>query len=125
VKSPAEMKGFKFGVPFDFAMHNFLLRYYLAEGGGRSGQGRADPPRGSVLGETRGLRERAARVPGQMSLDRRWMKPTSVEDRALVERIGPRGSPSRLRPGGSPHLRRRAASGFCTSRPESTPASAR
>src|SRR5712692_8623747 len=33
VKSPAEMKGFKFGVPFDFSMHNFLLRYYLAEGG--------------------------------------------------------------------------------------------
>ena len=27
------MKGFKFGVPFDYSMHNFLLRYVLAEGG--------------------------------------------------------------------------------------------
>ena len=33
VKSAADMKGFKFGVPFDFSMHNFLLRYVLAEGG--------------------------------------------------------------------------------------------
>src|SRR5262244_428545 len=33
VKSAAEMKGFKFGVPFDFSMHNYLLRYFLAEGG--------------------------------------------------------------------------------------------
>lgn len=27
------MKGFTFCVPFDYSMHNFLLRYYLAEGG--------------------------------------------------------------------------------------------
>lgn len=33
VKSAREMKGFKFCVPFDYSMHNFLLRYYLAEGG--------------------------------------------------------------------------------------------
>jgi nitrate/nitrite transport system substrate-binding protein len=33
VKTAAEMKGFKFGVPFDYSMHNFLLRYVLAEGG--------------------------------------------------------------------------------------------
>jgi len=33
VKSAKEMKGFKFAVPFDYSMHNFLLRYYLAEGG--------------------------------------------------------------------------------------------
>lgn len=33
VKSAAEMKGFRFCVPFDFSMHNYLLRYYLAEGG--------------------------------------------------------------------------------------------
>jgi nitrate/nitrite transport system substrate-binding protein len=33
VKSAKEMKGFKFCVPFDYSMHNFLLRYYLAEGG--------------------------------------------------------------------------------------------
>ncbi len=33
VKSASEMRGFKFAVPFDYSMHNFLLRYYLAEGG--------------------------------------------------------------------------------------------
>jgi nitrate/nitrite transport system substrate-binding protein len=33
VKSPAEFKGFKFGVPFDYSMHNFLLRYVVAEAG--------------------------------------------------------------------------------------------
>jgi nitrate/nitrite transport system substrate-binding protein len=33
VKNAADMRGFKFCVPFDYSMHNFLLRYYLAEGG--------------------------------------------------------------------------------------------
>lgn len=33
VKSAKDMKGFKFAVPFDYSIHNFLLRYYLAEGG--------------------------------------------------------------------------------------------
>ena len=32
-RSPANWKGFKFAVPFEFSMHNFLLRYYLAEAG--------------------------------------------------------------------------------------------
>ena len=33
VTGPRDMKGFTFAVPFDQSMHNFLLRYYLAEGG--------------------------------------------------------------------------------------------
>src|SRR2546427_240718 len=33
VKQAREMKGFKFAVPFDYSMHNFLLRYVLAEEG--------------------------------------------------------------------------------------------
>jgi nitrate/nitrite transport system substrate-binding protein len=33
VKEAKDMKGFTFAVPFDYSMHNFLLRYYLAEGG--------------------------------------------------------------------------------------------
>lgn len=33
VKTAQDMKGFRFCVPFDFSMHNFLLRYFLAEGG--------------------------------------------------------------------------------------------
>ncbi|KJS42950.1 MAG: nitrate ABC transporter substrate-binding protein [Rhodospirillaceae bacterium BRH_c57] len=32
-RDPKQWKGFKFGVPFDFSMHNFLLRYYVAEHG--------------------------------------------------------------------------------------------
>jgi nitrate/nitrite transport system substrate-binding protein len=33
VKTAADMRGFRFCVPFDFSMHNYLLRYFLAEGG--------------------------------------------------------------------------------------------
>lgn len=32
-RDPKNWKGFKFGIPFEYSMHNFLLRYYLAENG--------------------------------------------------------------------------------------------
>ena len=32
-RDPKNWKGFKFAVPFDYSMHNYLLRYYLAEHG--------------------------------------------------------------------------------------------
>ncbi len=32
-RDPKQWKGFRFAVPFDFSMHNYLLRYYLAEHG--------------------------------------------------------------------------------------------
>ena len=32
-RDPKNWKGFKFAVPFDYSMHAFLLRYYLAENG--------------------------------------------------------------------------------------------
>jgi nitrate/nitrite transport system substrate-binding protein len=32
-RDPKQWKGFKFAVPFDFSMHNYLLRYYVAEAG--------------------------------------------------------------------------------------------
>ncbi len=32
-RDPKTWKGMKFAVPFDFSMHNYLLRYYLAENG--------------------------------------------------------------------------------------------
>jgi len=32
-RDPRQWKGFKFAVPFEYSMHNFLLRYYLAENG--------------------------------------------------------------------------------------------
>lgn len=33
VKTAQDMKGFRFCVPFEYSMHNYLLRYFLAEGG--------------------------------------------------------------------------------------------
>ena len=32
-RDPKKWKGMKFAVPFEYSMHNFLLRYYLAENG--------------------------------------------------------------------------------------------
>ncbi|MES2751224.1 MAG: CmpA/NrtA family ABC transporter substrate-binding protein [Pseudomonadota bacterium] len=32
-RDPKDWKGFKFAVPFDYSIHNYLLRYYLAEAG--------------------------------------------------------------------------------------------
>lgn len=32
-RDPKTWKGFKFAVPFEYSMHNFLLRYYIAEAG--------------------------------------------------------------------------------------------
>ncbi|WP_207456126.1 CmpA/NrtA family ABC transporter substrate-binding protein [Azospirillum sp. SYSU D00513] len=32
-RDPKQWKGFKFAVPFDYSMHNYLLRYFLAEHG--------------------------------------------------------------------------------------------
>ena len=32
-RDPKQWKGFKFAVPFEHSMHNYLLRYYLAENG--------------------------------------------------------------------------------------------
>ena len=32
-RNPADWRGFRFGVPFDFSIHNYLLRAYVAEAG--------------------------------------------------------------------------------------------
>lgn len=32
-RDPKDWKGMKFAIPFDYSMHNYLLRYYLAEAG--------------------------------------------------------------------------------------------
>jgi nitrate/nitrite transport system substrate-binding protein len=32
-RDPKDWKGFRFAVPFDYSMHNYLLRYYVAEHG--------------------------------------------------------------------------------------------
>ncbi len=46
-RDPKDWRGFRFGVPFDFSMHNYLLRAYVAEAGldpDRDIQIRAVPP---------------------------------------------------------------------------------
>jgi nitrate/nitrite transport system substrate-binding protein len=46
-RDPRQWKGFRFAVPFDYSMHNYLLRHYLAEHGldpDRDVQIRAVPP---------------------------------------------------------------------------------
>jgi len=42
-RDPKEWKGFKFAVPFDYSMHNYLLRYYVAEHGLDPDKGHLDP----------------------------------------------------------------------------------
>jgi nitrate/nitrite transport system substrate-binding protein len=46
-RNPRDWRGFRFAVPFDFSMHNYLLRHYLAEHGldpDRDVQIRSVPP---------------------------------------------------------------------------------
>ena len=78
VKSAADMKGFKFGVPFDFSMHNFLLRYVLAEGGvdpDKDVQIRAVPPPEMVANL------RANNLDG-------YLGPDPFNQRAVYEEVG-------------------------------------
>jgi nitrate/nitrite transport system substrate-binding protein len=78
VKTAADMKGFKFGVPFDYSMHNFLLRYFLAEGGvdpDRDVQIRAVPPPEMVANL------RAGNLDG-------YLAPDPFNQRAVFEEVG-------------------------------------
>jgi nitrate/nitrite transport system substrate-binding protein len=78
VKTAADMKGFKFGVPFDYSMHNFLLRYVLAEAGvdpDRDVQIRAVPPPEMVANL------RAGNLDG-------YLGPDPFNQRAVFEEVG-------------------------------------
>lgn len=78
VKSAAEMKGFRFCVPFDFSMHNYLLRYYLAEGGvhpDKDVQIRVIPPAEMVANL------KAGNVDG-------YLGPDPFNQRAVYENVG-------------------------------------
>jgi nitrate/nitrite transport system substrate-binding protein len=78
IRSAADMKGFKFGVPFDFSMHNFLLRYVLAEAGldpDRDVQIRAVPPPEMVANL------RAGNLDG-------YLGPDPFNQRAVFEGVG-------------------------------------
>ena len=78
VKTAADMKGFKFAVPFDYSMHNFLLRYFLAEGGvdpDKDVQIRAVPPPEMVANL------RANNLDG-------YLGPDPFNQRAVFEEVG-------------------------------------
>ncbi len=78
VKAAADMKGFRLAVPFDYSMHNFLLRYLLAEGGvdpDRDVQIRAVPPPEMVANL------RAGNLDG-------YLAPDPFNQRAVYEGVG-------------------------------------
>jgi len=77
-RNPKDWKGFKFAVPFDYSMHNYLLRYYLAEAGvdpDKDVQIRAVPPPEMVANL------RADNIDG-------FLAPDPVNQRAVYDGVG-------------------------------------
>jgi nitrate/nitrite transport system substrate-binding protein len=77
-RDPKSWKGFKFAVPFDYSMHNYLLRYYVAEHGldpDRDIQIRAVPPPEMVANL------RADNLDG-------FLAPDPVNQRAVYDGVG-------------------------------------
>lgn len=77
-RNPKDWKGFKFAVPFDYSMHNYLLRYYLAEFGldpDKDVQIRSVPPPEMVANL------RADNIDG-------FLAPDPVNQRAVYDGVG-------------------------------------
>lgn len=77
-RDPKTWKGFKFAVPFDYSMHNYLLRYYVAEHGldpDRDLQIRSVPPPEMVANL------RADNIDG-------FLAPDPVNQRAVYDGVG-------------------------------------
>ncbi|MCK2054099.1 CmpA/NrtA family ABC transporter substrate-binding protein [Methylobacterium sp. 37f] len=77
-RDPKDWKGFKLAVPFDYSMHNYLLRYYLAEAGidpDTDVQIRAVPPPDMVANL------RADNIDG-------FLAPDPVNQRAVYDGVG-------------------------------------
>ncbi|MCP5270843.1 MAG: ABC transporter substrate-binding protein [Burkholderiaceae bacterium] len=77
-RDPKQWKGFKFAVPFEYSMHNFLLRYYVAEFGldpDRDIQIRVVPPPEMVANL------RAGNIDG-------YLGPDPFNQRAVFEEVG-------------------------------------
>lgn len=77
-RDPKSWKGFKLAVPFDYSMHNYLLRYYLAENGidpDKDVQIRAVPPPEMVANL------RADNIDG-------FLAPDPVNQRAVFDGVG-------------------------------------
>ncbi len=77
-RDPKDWKGFRFAVPFDYSMHNYLLRYYLAEHGidpDTDVQIRSVPPPDMVANL------RAGNIDG-------FLAPDPVNQRAVYDGVG-------------------------------------
>lgn len=77
-RDPKQWKGFRFAVPFEYSMHNFLLRYYLAEHGldpDRDVQIRVTPPPEMVANL------RAGNIDG-------FLGPDPFNQRAVYDEVG-------------------------------------
>jgi nitrate/nitrite transport system substrate-binding protein len=77
-RDPKMWKGFKFAVPFDYSIHNYLIRYYVAEHGldpDRDIQIRAVPPPEMVANM------RADNIDG-------FLAPDPVNQRAVYDGVG-------------------------------------
>ncbi|MDB5797760.1 MAG: nitrate transporter substrate-binding protein [Paucimonas sp.] len=77
-RDPKNWKGFKLAIPFEFSMHNFLLRYYLAEHGlnpDTDVQLRVVPPPEMVANL------RAGNIDG-------FLAPDPVNQRAVFDEVG-------------------------------------
>lgn len=77
-RDPKQWKGMTFAVPFDFSMHNFLLRYYVAEAGldpDKDIQIRVTPPAEMVANL------RAGNIDG-------YLGPDPFNQRAVFDEIG-------------------------------------
>ncbi|MDB5842375.1 MAG: nitrate transporter substrate-binding protein [Herminiimonas sp.] len=77
-RDPKQWKGFKFAIPFEYSMHNYLLRYYLAEHGidpDRDVQLRVTPPPEMVANL------RAGNIDG-------FLGPDPFNQRAVYDEVG-------------------------------------
>ena len=77
-RDPKDWKGFRFAIPFEYSIHNFLLRYYLAENGldpDKDVQLRVTPPPEMVANL------RAGNIDG-------FLGPDPVNQRAVFDEIG-------------------------------------
>src|SRR5258707_15320983 len=77
-RDPRNWKGFRFAIPFDYSMHRFLLRYYLAEHGidpDRDVQLRVTPPAEMIANL------RAGNIDG-------FLGPDPFNQRAVFDEVG-------------------------------------
>jgi nitrate/nitrite transport system substrate-binding protein len=77
-RDPRNWKGFRFAIPFDYSMHSFLLRYYLAEHGidpDRDVQLRVTPPAEMIANL------RAGNIDG-------FLGPDPFNQRAVFDEVG-------------------------------------